>query len=116
MKEDLYSRRWWRQAQYLADVFWRRWISEYLPTLQVRQKWHKKNRNLQNNDLVLIVDERLPRGQWPLGLVVEALPDSEGLVRAVKVRSAGSIKTRPIHKLCLLEHNQEYSDISTKDN
>ena len=32
-KEDNYSRRRWRQVQYLADVFWRRWIREYLPTL-----------------------------------------------------------------------------------
>ena len=37
-REDLYSRRRWRQAQYLADVFWRRWIREYLPSLQERQK------------------------------------------------------------------------------
>ena len=26
-KEDGYSRRRWRQVQYLADVFWRRWIN-----------------------------------------------------------------------------------------
>ena len=36
-KEDGYSRRRWRQVQYLADVFWRRWIREYLPQLQERQ-------------------------------------------------------------------------------
>ena len=33
-KEDIYSRRRWRQVQYLSDVFWRRWVKEYLPTLQ----------------------------------------------------------------------------------
>lgn len=30
-KDAIYS--WWRQIQYLANVFWRRWIKEYLPSL-----------------------------------------------------------------------------------
>lgn len=29
-REDCYSWRTWRQIQYLADQFWRRWTSEYL--------------------------------------------------------------------------------------
>ena len=36
-KQDQYSRRLWRQVQYLADVFLRRWLREYLPTLQKRR-------------------------------------------------------------------------------
>ena len=39
-KHDNYCRRWWRQVQYLANVFWKRWTREYLPILQVRQKLH----------------------------------------------------------------------------
>ncbi|XP_077863531.1 uncharacterized protein LOC144347581 [Saccoglossus kowalevskii] len=38
-KKDTYVKRRWRQVQYLADVFWRRWLNEYLPSLQERQKW-----------------------------------------------------------------------------
>ena len=34
---DVYSRKQWRQVQYLANVFWSRWLIEYLPTLQLRQ-------------------------------------------------------------------------------
>ena len=37
-KGDLYSRRRWKQAQYLADLFWKRWIREYLPLMQERSK------------------------------------------------------------------------------
>ena len=32
-KNDTLSRRRWRQVQYLADVFWKRWKKEYLPLL-----------------------------------------------------------------------------------
>ena len=37
-KEDLCVRRRWRQVQYMADLFWKRWIRKYLPLLQERQK------------------------------------------------------------------------------
>lgn len=33
---DLYSRRHWRRAQYLADQFWVRWKNEYLEGQQRR--------------------------------------------------------------------------------
>ena len=39
-EDDQYMRRRWRQVQHMANVFWRRWIKEYLPTLQKRQKWN----------------------------------------------------------------------------
>ena len=41
-------------------------VKKYLPLLKVRQKWMMQKRNLEINDLVVIVDEMIPRGQWPL--------------------------------------------------
>ncbi|XP_068704618.1 uncharacterized protein [Montipora foliosa] len=52
--KDLLSRRRWRQVQYLADVFWRRWCKEFLPLLQIRQKWVRPRRNLAVEDIVLV--------------------------------------------------------------
>jgi hypothetical protein len=60
-EDDTYSRRRWKQIQYMANVFWSRWIKEYLPQLQQRQKWCKPARNLTVNDIVLVIDDRLPR-------------------------------------------------------
>ena len=78
-KEDSLSRRRWRQVQYLADLFWRRWSKEYLPLLQLRQKWVKPKRNLAVGDVVLISTEASHRNSWPLGRIVETFPDKRGL-------------------------------------
>lgn len=101
-KEDIYARRRWRQVQYLADIFWNRWIREYLPLLQKRQKWLQPKRNFQVGDVVLIVDQNAPRNSWRMGRIVDVFPDKVGLVRSVKVKTMTAILERPVTKLCLL--------------
>ena len=105
-KRDLYSRKRWRQIQYLADIFWHRWVREYLPNLQQRQRWSKPVRNIVAGDVVVIADD-LPRNQWSMGRVEEIYPGGDGLVRTVKVKTKSTTLVRPIHKLCLLESVSE---------
>ncbi|XP_014676486.1 PREDICTED: uncharacterized protein LOC106816399 [Priapulus caudatus] len=102
VQQDTYRQR-WRQVQYLADVFWTRWIKEYLPTLQERQKRLKRERNFQKGDLVLLVNETTPRYQWPLGLITQTYPSGDGLVRYAQIKTQNGLYTRPVHKLGLLE-------------
>ena len=71
LKSDTYSRRRWRQVQYLADVFWGRWKREYLPLLQSRQKWFRPKKNFAVGDTVIVVDETLPRNAWAIGRITE---------------------------------------------
>lgn len=99
---DMYRRR-WKQVQYLGDIFWHRWLREYLPSLQERQKWLIPKRNVIKGDLVLIKHENSPRNHWPLGLVTETHPSPDGLVRSVTVRTAKGTYMRPITKICVLE-------------
>lgn len=101
-KEDQYTRRRWRQVQYIADLFWKWWIKEYLPLMQSRQKWNKTRRSFLVGDLVLVMNESAPRNSWPLGLVIETIADSKGLVRRVRLRTQTTELERPITKLCLL--------------
>ena len=68
-QEGLLIRRRWRQVQYLADVFWRCWVREYLPLIQLRPKWREAKTNLKVGDIVLVVDYSLPRNEWMLGRV-----------------------------------------------
>ena len=103
-KEDGYSRRRWRQVQYLADVFWRRWIREYLPQLQERQKWTYPSRNFAVDDIVLVVDDRVPRSSWPLGRITSVRKNStDEHVRSVTVKTRTSQYDRPVDKIVLLE-------------
>lgn len=81
-KSDLYTKRRWRQVQFLSDLFWHRWIREYLPLLQERQRWSKDKRSFIIGDIVIVADSTAPRGSWLLGKVLQTFPDSRGLVRS----------------------------------
>ena len=102
-KEDVYSKRRWRQVQYMSDIFWKRWLKEYLPTLQERAKWSEPRRCLAIGDLVLIADENVHRGKWPLARVIDVFHGKDGYVRSAKVQTSSTILTRPVKKLCFLE-------------
>lgn len=106
-KDDLYSRRRWRQVQYL----WRRWIKEYLPSLQQRQKWVKSRRNFTPGDIVLLVDENSARCTWPLARILEVKSNTKhGYVRMVTLKTKSTILERPIDKMVFLETATLYDD------
>jgi hypothetical protein len=101
-KTDVYSRKRWRQIQYMADIFWVRWKREYLVSLQQRTKWQYPKHNLQLDDVVLLVDINTPRNLWVLGRVCKVFPDHNGFIRQVEVKTRNAILRRPVDKLCLL--------------
>lgn len=114
-REDLYGKKRWRRVQFLAEQFWCRWRREYVHNIIARQKWHSPKRNLKVGDVVLDMDELLPRGEWRLGRVIAIVDGKDGLVRRVKItlgdkklNSKGqrsnkpSVLERPVHKLVLV--------------
>ncbi|XP_061159982.1 uncharacterized protein LOC133170834 [Syngnathus typhle] len=101
-QEDLYARRRWRQTQYIADLFWTRWIREYVPLMQERSKWSRIRPNFGVGDIVVIADPTAPRGSWVIGRVIEAIADYKGLVRSVRLQTRTNQLLRPISKIYLL--------------
>ena len=95
MKEDLYCKNRWRQVQYLTDIFWKRWLAEYLPILQERQKWIRARRNFDVGDLLLIADERVHLGHWHLERIVE-VHSGDGFTRPAKVATKSTSLSEPI--------------------
>ncbi|GAA53269.1 hypothetical protein CLF_109917 [Clonorchis sinensis] len=96
----------WKHVNYLADVFWKMWMKEYLPTLQIRQKWSLKTRNLKEDDVVLVVSDGVQKERWPLGIVPSCAVCSDGIVRTVSVKTATGTIRRGTRRLCLLEGDE----------
>ena len=92
----------------LLDSFWKRFKQEYVPQLQRRTKWLSRHRNLARGDLVLVIDELFPREKWPLAIITDVYPSSDGLVRRVRVLTAAKKELeRDVRKIVLLEREGE---------
>ena len=102
-KDATYPVRRWKQVQYLANLFWRRWIREYLPLLQTTHRWQKQHTNIKPGDLLLMAEPNVCRGKWPLAIVTDVHPSSDGLVRSCTIRTGGSQFIRPVTELYMLE-------------
>ncbi|XP_072288660.1 CMP-N-acetylneuraminate-beta-galactosamide-alpha-2,3-sialyltransferase 1-like [Eucyclogobius newberryi] len=75
----------WKHSQVISDHFWKRFVQNYLPGLQLRQKWRKSTDNVAVGQVVMIVDANLPRGLWPVGTITKVFPGSDGIVRVAEV-------------------------------
>ena len=93
----------WRQTQVIINQVWSRWLREYLPTLIARKKWNQSSRNAKVGDLVLIVDEKTQRGDWPLARIVKTFPGKDNTVRVCKVKTKAGVYKKPVAKLAFLE-------------
>ena len=100
-----YVQRRWQVIHQIANDFYKRFVREYLPTLQQRNKWQVPQEDIRVNDIVLVVDETSARGDWPLGIVTEVNNGRDGFVRSAKVKVGDSFKLRPVTKLIQLEHH-----------
>jgi len=107
-KEASYRKRRRRQIRYMSDIFWKRWLKEYLPTLQERAKWMKPRRSLAIGNLVLTADENVHHGKWPVSKVIDVFRGKDGYVRSATVQTSLTVLTRPVTKLCFLEGQREH--------
>ena len=93
----------WRRIQELNRHFWHRWMTEWIPSLSARKKWFHERKNLQVNDVVLLVSPDSPRAHWPLGCVIDVYPGKDGQIHSVKLQVGDKQLVRPVVKLCPLE-------------
>lgn len=73
--------------QKIQQDFWKRWSMEYLKYLQRRSKWTVQTANIKIGVLVLLHRDNLPPLKWKLGRVVELFPGTDGIVRAVMIKT-----------------------------
>ena len=85
--DEINLRKKWRSVQVASDMFWKRWVREYLPLLSICQKWSPKLRNFKVGDLILIASDDAPRSSWPFGSITEVFVESNDIVRTVKLKT-----------------------------
>lgn len=93
----------WKRSQMMADLFWKKWVKAYLPNINRRAKWFAKVKPIERGDLVIIVDEHLPRNCWPRGVVIDTVVAADGQVRRATVQTSGGVFERPAAKLAVLD-------------
>ena len=83
---ELSPRKRWRRVQELISHFWKRWMREWRPLLNARQKWTEAKPDLKIGDTLLAISPDCPRAHWPLGRVQEVFPGQDGHVRVAKIQ------------------------------
>ncbi|WP_185964928.1 hypothetical protein, partial [Klebsiella pneumoniae] len=101
-------------VQNLKQELRQRFKKEYLGQLVQRSNKRLKDNNLQVGDVVLIESNNLKRVDWPLAVVVEVMPDREGVVRVAKVKTSQGTLVRPIQRLYHLEISKKDIEIIKK--
>ncbi|KAG8172271.1 hypothetical protein JTE90_025660 [Oedothorax gibbosus] len=74
----------------------------------------KSFRPLKEGDIVLIGDDNKKRVLWPLGLVIEARPGADGIVRRVKLKTQQGELYRAVQRLYHLEVSSKEDWAGTK--
>ena len=64
----------WVHCQKMAQQLWKRWTHEYLHQLHKAVKWHRKNKDFQVGDLVMLTDGKVFQCQWTMAKVVAVYP------------------------------------------
>jgi hypothetical protein len=100
LKENRLGR--WQYLQRLQQGFWEKWHTEYLLSLQKRNKWKHPEEDVKLGALVLIKEDNLAPTQWRRGRVTAIHPGKDGKTRIVTLRTAHGEVTRPIVKLVQL--------------
>jgi hypothetical protein len=108
-RETKSGRRRYEYVQSLIQQFWQRFQREFLQCLMRRSKWTQKKRQLKVNDVIMMVDDNLPRGKWNLARIVEVLPGKDGVVRNVRLQTKSGTYKRSAQKCCLLLEEEESS-------
>ena len=104
-EQDVYSKRWWRRAHHIANMFWTRWLHEYVPALQPRSTWFREQPSLQKDDIVLFAAANSLRLDWPFGRIMEVNRSKDSYIRSARVRFCGKELVRPLFRLCVLKQH-----------
>lgn len=71
----------WQLWQQILETFWKTWSQDYILSLQQRNKWQLRKKNVCVGQIVLVNNENLPPTKWPLGRIDDVKRSVDELVR-----------------------------------
>ncbi|XP_055542695.1 uncharacterized protein LOC129728288 [Wyeomyia smithii] len=92
----------WSQVQHQMDMFWKRWLREYLPTLTRRTKWFGEVKPVAVGNLVFVMEDSRRNG-WTRGRICKVYAGHDGRVRQALVQTNRGLIRRPVSKLAILD-------------
>ncbi|GFX60271.1 integrase catalytic domain-containing protein [Trichonephila clavipes] len=92
----------WQRTTKVIQVVWKKWSTDYLNTLQQREKWMIEKDNVMCGTVVIVKEDLTPVCNWLLGRVVEVYQGSDDKVRTVKIKTKTGEFKRFITKICIL--------------
>jgi len=77
----------WQTYQQQLQQFWQRWSSDYLQSLQQRQRWYRTSCNLEPGEVVLLWKDNTTPFQWPTAIITETYQGNDAVVRVVTLKT-----------------------------
>ena len=89
--------------QQIVKAFWNKWKSDYLNSLQIRQKWYKEAQPIEKGDLVLLKRSNDPPAFWLRGRIENLYPGADSITRVVDVRTQKGLSRESVANLVPLK-------------
>ena len=93
----------WKRVRTISETWWCRWRDDYVQSLKERQKWSNSQKNLEINELVLLVDENQPRDVWRIARITDVRSDGTHTRSAIVKLPNGKLFERDVSKIVRLE-------------
>jgi len=78
-----------------------------VPSLLKKEKWLDAVPGIRVGDVVILMNDQLPRNSWPKGIIEQVFPGKDEITRVVDVRTATGTYRRPVTKICPLKIRTE---------
>ena len=95
-------------VQRIVDDFWKHWQRDVFPALVPRRKWNADRRNVRVNDVVVVENPNVVRGNWTIGKVIEVFPGKDSKVRNVRVKTSCGEYERPVNRIAVIYPEKGY--------
>ena len=94
----------WKKRKLIHQNFYLRWQNEYLASLS--QNKRTENKKVKEGDVILLLNERHSRAEWPLTRINKKFRSQDGVVRSVECKVAHSSKTKRVKRKCTKPRQQ----------